>query len=97
MVAAAALAAVRQWMRRPYVGVDRGGTESRLLRTVCRLLAGMLVATGVWMIATASHWGPPAVALFGNEGILPQFSTSVPFWPLIPIALAAWLWTKGGG
>jgi hypothetical protein len=49
------------------------------------------------MIANASHWGPSAVALFGDEGILPQFSTSVPFWPLIPIALAAWLWTKGGG
>jgi len=79
------------------VGVDRGGSGSRLLCTACRPLAGCLLAAGVWMIATASHWGPSAVALFGDEGILPQFSTSVPFWPLIPIALAAWLWTKGGG
>jgi hypothetical protein len=75
-------------------GRDPGPPLSRVLR---RLLAGSLAAAGVWMIATASHWGPSAVALFGDEGILPQFSTSVPFWPLIPIALAAWLWTKGGG
>lgn len=78
------------------MGVDGGGTESKLLRRLCRLLAGILVATGVWMIATASHWGPSAVALFGDEGVLPQFSTSVPFWPLMPIALGAWLWGKRG-
>ncbi len=77
--------------------VERGDPESRLLRRLYRPLAGCLFATGAWMIATASQWGPSAVALFGDEGILPQFSTSVPFWPLMPIALGAWLWTRGGG
>ncbi len=72
---------------------DPGPPLSRVLR---RLLAGSLAAAGVWMIATASQWGPPAVALFGGEGVLPQFATSVPFWPLMPIALGAWLWGKRG-
>jgi hypothetical protein len=60
------------------------------------LLAGVLVAAGGFMIATASQWGPPAGALFDGGGILPQFATSVPFWPLTPILAAAWLWARGG-
>lgn len=61
-------------------------------RWLLRVMAGCLVASGVVMIATARQWGPPAVALFDGSGILPQFATSVPFWPLVPIALGAWLW-----
>ena len=67
----------------------RAATPGRVRRLICVCLA----LAGVLMIATASLWGPAAVALFDGEGILPQFGTSVPFWPLMPIALAAWLWT----
>ena len=63
-----------------------------LPRWLFRVIGGSLVAAGVLMIATARQWGPPAVAVFDGSGILPQFATSVPFWPLIPIALGAWLW-----
>lgn len=59
-----------------------------------RILALALVTLGVVMIASASRWGPGAVALFDGTGILPQFATSVPFWPLVPIAFGAWLWMR---
>lgn len=60
-----------------------------------RVLALCLLGIGVVLIASAAQWGPGAVALFDGRGVLPQFATSVPFWPLIPIALGAWLWPRG--
>ena len=66
-------------------------------RWLLRVISTSVAATGVLMIATARQWGPPAVALFDGSGILPQFATSVPFWPLIPIALGAWLWPSRRG
>lgn len=96
MLPSAEDAAATQFIRGECMDVGGMDPGPSLARTLRRLLAGSLVAAGVWMIATASQWGPPAVALFGGEGILPQFATSVPFWPLMPIALGAWLWGKGG-
>ncbi len=66
-------------------------------RWLLRAISCSLAAAGVLMIATARQWGPPAVALFDGSGILPQFATSVPFWPLIPIALGAWFWPSRRG
>lgn len=75
--------------------VDKTATVRRSPRHLPRrLLAICLLASGALMIASAARWGPAAVALFDGDGILPQFATSVPFWPLIPIALGAWLWSR---